>query len=38
VEAFISEDDLKSFDKWLEYQSVDAAGIDKNGLEEWHRI
>jgi len=38
VETFISEDDLKSFDKWLEYQGVDAAGIDTNRLEEWHRI
>jgi hypothetical protein len=38
VQDFISEDDLRSFDKWLGYQGVDGAATDRNALAEWRHI
>lgn len=36
--AFISEDDLKTFEGWLRYQGVDAASLTQDQLEMWRGI
>jgi ribosomal protein L30 len=36
--TFISEDDLKTFDGWLRYQSVDADLLTPDQLEMWRGI
>jgi hypothetical protein len=37
VQEFISEDDLKTFEGWLNYQGFDAAAISEKELESWLR-
>jgi len=34
----ISEDDLKTFEGWLKYQCIDAAGLTADELGEWRRV
>jgi ribosomal protein L30 len=36
--AFISEDDLKTFEGWLRYQGVDAASLTRAQLKDWRDI
>jgi hypothetical protein len=38
VEDFISEDDLKTFDGWLKYQTIDPATTSPDELTEWRRM
>ena len=35
MDEFISEDDLQTFEGWLNYQSVDAATTSPEDLEKW---
>jgi hypothetical protein len=37
MREFITEDDLKTFERWLRYQGVDAARVSPEELEEWRR-
>ncbi len=37
MEEFISEDDLKTFEGWMRYQSVDLATAAPEELERWRR-
>ena len=36
--GFISEDDLESFEVWLQYQGYDEAKLAPNELAEWRDI
>jgi hypothetical protein len=38
VQEFISEDDLKTFEGWLKYQTVDAATTAPEELERWRHL
>jgi hypothetical protein len=38
VQRFISEDDLASFESWLEYQAVDAAALTPDQLSVWRNM
>lgn len=35
---FISEDDLDTFEGWLRYQAIDAAGLPPEQLAVWRRL
>jgi hypothetical protein len=38
MRAFISEDDLDTFEGWLRYQAIDAASLAPKELSEWRRM
>lgn len=38
MREFISEDDLQTFEGWLRYQAVDAAGLGPEELSRWRQI
>jgi hypothetical protein len=38
AQAFISEDDLQTFEGWLKYQAVDPTAIAPEEMEKWRHI
>jgi hypothetical protein len=38
MQNFISEDDLKTFERWLGYQGIDASTITPDELESWRDL